>query len=65
MTKLLLNSIEACEALGISERKLWQLTHDRDVPHIRIGRSVRYPEAELRAWIERRLQPGELSGDAR
>ncbi|MBI1382102.1 MAG: helix-turn-helix domain-containing protein [Planctomycetaceae bacterium] len=47
---------EAAQALGISERTLWSLTRDKrnGVPHLRVGRAVLYPTAELRAWLERR-----------
>ena len=51
-TKLLLRPREAAETLGISERNLWQLTKDREVPCMRIGKSVRYPVESLKAWIE-------------
>src|SRR5262245_8521913 len=43
---------EAAKALGISERALWTLTRQGVIPHVRIGRSVRYLPGDLRAWIE-------------
>ena len=49
---LLLNSEEASAALRISPRKLWELTNSGEVPSIRIGRALRYPLADLKAWIE-------------
>lgn len=44
---------DAAKALGISERKLWALTADPecDIPHIRLGRLVRYPVRELQDWL--------------
>lgn len=48
---------EAAKVLGISERTLWQLTHDGKIPCVRLGtgkrRAVLYPVAELQAWLTR------------
>ena len=48
---------EAAKVLGISERLLWQLTHDGHVPCVRVGtgkrRAVLYPVTELQAWLTR------------
>ena len=54
---LLLRPAEAARFLAISPRKLWELTNCREVPAIRIGRSLRYPMEELRVWVaERRIR---------
>ncbi|MFO1007729.1 MAG: helix-turn-helix domain-containing protein [Planctomycetaceae bacterium] len=46
---------EAARVLGISERLLWQLTHDGHIPCVRLGagkrRAILYPVAELQAWL--------------
>jgi excisionase family DNA binding protein len=49
---LLLKPAEAAKALAISARKLWSMTAAREIPHIRMGKSVRYDPTDLRAWIE-------------
>lgn len=49
---LLINVRSACQVLAIGRRKLWSLTICNAIPSRRIGRSVRYNPAELRAWIE-------------
>ena len=49
---LLLTSAEAARTLRIWVRALWGLTKANSIPHVRIGRSVRYSPAALRAWIE-------------
>ena len=59
--KLLLTIQEAAEALGISERKLWGMTDSREIPHVRLGRCLRYPVRELEQWIN---EPMEGSCDA-
>jgi len=51
---LLLRPVEAARFLAISPRKLWELTNAHEVPSIRIGRCLRYPTEELRAWVARR-----------
>ncbi|MBK8178019.1 MAG: helix-turn-helix domain-containing protein [Planctomycetes bacterium] len=51
---LLLRPAEAARFLAISPRKLWELTNCREVPAIRIGRSLRYPTEELRNWVAAR-----------
>ena len=50
--QLLIPAKEAATLLAISERTLWQLTHDGRLPAIRFGRIVRYDPADLRAFIE-------------
>ena len=44
---------EAATAIGISERKLHELTADRDsgIPVVRLGGCVLYPAAELSSWL--------------
>jgi excisionase family DNA binding protein len=40
--------------LAISERQLWQLTHDGAIHAVRIGRSVRYDLDDIREFIAAR-----------
>lgn len=49
---LLLTPKQAAEALAISPRKLWSMTASREIPHLRIGRAVRYPLDSLQQWID-------------
>ncbi len=62
--KLALRPREAALALGISERLLWQWTHDGRIPCVRVGsgkrRTVLYPLADLQAWLSE--QAGAASG---
>lgn len=48
----LLTPKQTATFLCISERKLWSLTNENQIPHIRIGRSVRYAVSDVEAWIE-------------
>ena len=56
--RLLLTSRQAAEALQISERKLWSMKASGEIPHIRLGRSVRYPVSDLQRWIDERKTGG-------
>ena len=50
---LALRPREAAKALGIGERKLWELTADRSsgIPFVRFGRAILYPVRELMDWL--------------
>lgn len=48
---LALRPREAAKAIGISQRLLWQLTQNGCVPHVRVGRAVLYPVAQLQNWL--------------
>lgn len=56
---LLLTPRETARALAISERKLWSLTKDGAIPHVKIGRSVRYPADKLREWLVGQMRGGD------
>ncbi|MBW3597508.1 MAG: helix-turn-helix domain-containing protein [Planctomycetes bacterium] len=58
-TKLLLTPPEAAKALAVSPRKLWQLTADKKIPSLKLGRLVRYPLADLTAWIDSQKSGGQ------
>lgn len=54
---ILLRPREAAEMLGVSERTVWNLTAPRGpIPCVRIGRSVRYSQSSLRAWVEQQQE---------
>ena len=56
--RLLLTPQQAAEALAISPRKLWGMTASGEIPHIRIGRCVRYPVDDLQRWIDEQKKGG-------
>ena len=54
VTPVLLAADEVAAMLGVSERTLWRLLSAGKVPKpVRFGRSTRWREAEVKAWIER------------
>lgn len=60
---LALRPREAAKALGVSERLLWDWTHNSDIPHARIGRTILYPVDGLREWLSRQVRPVEGAED--
>ena len=55
----LLNTKETAEVLTISPRKLYELTRDKEIPHLRMGsRCVRYEMDSLKKWIASKVQGG-------
>lgn len=51
--RLALRPKDAARALGIGERKLWEITSDKSsgIPHVRIGKAIVYPVDLLREWL--------------
>lgn len=52
-----LRPAEAAKALGISERKLWEITADQSsgIPHVRLNRTIIYPARELQDWLAQQV----------
>lgn len=59
--RLALRPSEVASSLGISERKLWELSADKKIgiPHFRVGRAVLYPIHELKQWISLQVKGGQ------
>ncbi len=51
---------QAAKLLAISQRKLWSMTFREapGIPHIRLGRCLRYPLSDLLRWIEEHKEGG-------
>ena len=56
---LLLTPKQAAQTLAISPRKLWGMTASREIPHVRVGRCVRYPLDDLQRWIDAQKEGGD------
>ncbi len=57
--RLLLSKREAAAALNLSVRKVEYLLLEPDPPpHIRLGRSIKFPVEALNAWLRRRTIGG-------
>lgn len=55
---LALRPKEAAKALGIGERLLWSMTNQGLIPHLRLGKAIVYPVAELERWLAERAAKG-------
>jgi len=56
----LLTYQQLAEALQISAGTLRNWVSEGFVPHIKLGRVVRFDPCEIERWIERRAHPGRL-----
>ena len=56
---LLLTPQQAAVALAISPRKLWGMTDSGEMPHLRVGRCVRYPLDDPQRWIDAQKEGGD------
>lgn len=56
---LSLRSKAAAQALGISARKLWELTNRGEIPCVRVGTCVLYPVNLLEAWLAEQAKGGQ------
>jgi excisionase family DNA binding protein len=54
MSKLLLKVEEAAELMSVGRSKAYELIRTGELPHLRIGRSVRVPVGPLEKWINER-----------
>ena len=50
-TRLALRPKDAAKALGIGQRKLWELTMAGAIPSVKVGTCTLYPVDALREWI--------------
>lgn len=49
--RLTLSVAEAAQELGISTRKVYDLTHQQGFPVLKIGARTRIPRAGLEEWV--------------
>lgn len=49
----LLNANEAARLLRVPRSTLYELVRSRGLPHIRVGRSLRFTRVDLARWISR------------
>lgn len=53
----LLNIDQLAQRLGITVRHVRRLVAERRVPHLKVGRLVRFDSAEIAEWLDRRRRP--------
>lgn len=57
MTKLLTPQ-QIAEILGVKPSTIYQWTHQGFIPHVKLGRLVRFKEAEIAKWVDKRSRIG-------
>ncbi len=53
-----LSAKQAGEILNVSPRRIYWMIRRSGLPAVRIGRTVRISEADLKAWVELRKRGG-------
>ena len=48
----LLTAHQVSEATGLAVWRIYELCRSGDIPHVRLGRAVRFSPAQLNAWLE-------------
>ncbi len=51
-----MNVREVAEALKISEREIYRLAAANQIPHFKIGCSVRFDPVAVATWVEEQMQ---------
>ena len=59
--KLCLNAAEVSNQTGMSISSIRKLTRCGEIPHIRVGRRILYPVAEIEHWLKSRTIGGAIS----
>ena len=59
--KLCLSAAEVSKQTGISISLIRKLTRCSEMPHIRVGRRILYPVAEIEHWLKSRTIGGAIS----
>jgi excisionase family DNA binding protein len=58
----LLNVAEAADQLGIASKTLYKWVESGQIPYVRIGRLIRFREADLEEWLEINLHGLRIEG---
>ncbi|MEK7355627.1 MAG: helix-turn-helix domain-containing protein [Bdellovibrionota bacterium] len=62
MHSRLINVAEAAEQLGIASKTLYKWVESGQIPYVRIGRLIRFREADLEEWLEINLHGLRIEG---
>ena len=57
----LLTPQEIAALLGVAESTIYQWTHQEFIPHIKLGRFVRFKQKQVEEWVEKRSVEGRLT----
>lgn len=57
LTEPLLTAVDAAELLRVPKSTLYELVRSRDLPHVKVGRALRFTRAGLSRWVEDNSHP--------
>jgi prophage regulatory protein len=60
MTKLLTPQ-QIADVLGVQKSTIYQWTHQGYIPHVKLGKLVRFREKAVMEWVEKRSEPGRMT----
>ncbi len=55
----MLSPEQVSEVLQVKVSTIYQWTHQRFIPHVKVGRFVRFNEAEILKWLSRNERKGD------
>lgn len=58
MTKTLVGQPEVSKRLGIGRAAVYDLVARKEIPHIRLGRSIRFDMERIERWIGDQMEVG-------
>jgi len=56
----LLTSQEIADYLGVKLSTIYSWTHLGFIPHIKVGRLVRFKESDVQKWLKKRSEKGRV-----
>lgn len=59
-TEYLLTSEDVAKLLVVSREVLHNMVHHRQIPHLKIGRRLRFDPREIAAWLEAKKVPSHV-----
>lgn len=52
LSEPLLTAVEAAQLLHVPRSTLYELVRSRHLPHVRVGRALRFTRGDLAAWVQ-------------
>lgn len=52
LSEPLLNAVEAARLLHVPRSTLYELVRSRHLPHVRVGRGLRFTRVDLARWVD-------------
>jgi len=57
----LLTPQEIADILGVQPSTIYQWTHQGYIPHVKIGKFVRFKEKDVERWVEKKTSNGRVT----